>query len=664
VQAVPATNAKDYLLCRFEQESHRDSSGHLTRNNGAVDQAAANQRSQLEALMNQIFGDTPNNPNLPGGANPQQFADQAEQFSNQPINVLSVADVESRYGDTLRSFSANGVDVHGFVISALSGCFHRAEQQVQRERRREGTRIGRLQSALTRQRRAVNTEVSSMMNDLAQQYGHMVRALTGNNFQPNVVACRNQRPEVQVGCLRNLETNFQGLLNGSTENSNVVLNFRGNQGTPSLPSMNCAGIKGCVSLLQRVDTNLGTEITAIQQKRQEDARNFNISVDRFTNQMAQGLSGFSNMLDQQLQGMNAAMASLGVTPGITINRVTPCNLEHNSDLEGLYNPPADMVCLVGGHMSPPMLNFAQDNFANGLQGVSRKEQEITRQLTQSGTALTAINGLANRCGSEELQREDTEFRRLMSQWNTSNCNYAREFCGPDANAPISNLADSMRSIGADNSGGGLGSSSFSSSTSDPLGSLASGVGGLCTGGTFAGGSDGTGRSPAGGDPDVDSLAALSAGLDAAIASNNPANIASGANPVACTGDNVPAGCTPAATMPSCPDSVTTPTPPLITASNVPSDATGVITTCTNGAGARPATACRDSLRAWLSAVQGCLNGAKSRVTALSSRAERLTGEHRVNAGTCAGLYHDMEGRAQRIADIQHRIGDSNASGAQ
>jgi hypothetical protein len=291
-----------------------------------------------------------------------------------------------------------------------------------------------------------------------------------------------------------------------------------------------------------------------------------------------------------------------------------------------------------------MLNFAQDNFANGLQGVARKQQEVTRQMTQAGTALAAINGLANRCGSEELQREDQAFRQLMSQWNTSNCNYAREFCGPDANAPISNLADSMRSISSDGSGGGLGGSSYSSSSSDPLGSLASGVGGLCTGGSFS--SDGQGdRGPAGAG-DVDSLQTLSADLDSALTRYDMGVVGSGGNP---TDGSV-----------SCPSSAGSASA-TVTATSTSTD---IENTCVSGAGTRPPDTCPASVRAWLTSVRGCLTSAKSRVTTMVTRTERLTGEHRVNAGTCAGLYHDMEGRAQRIADIQHRIGDSNAGGAQ
>ncbi|MCC7440840.1 MAG: hypothetical protein IT285_04360 [Bdellovibrionales bacterium] len=637
-EAARPTNAKAYLLCRYEQEMTRMPSGRVERENRGVANNARNQAAALEALLNQIFADAPNNPNLPGGSNPQQFMEQAEQFSNQPMNVLSLADIENRYGDALRGFNSNGVDVHGFIIRSMSGCFSRANQQVRREERREGTQLGRLQSGLRTARRTASAAIRGIMNDLAQKYGRIHRALTGRNFQPNITACAQALPTVQIGCLRDFENNFRGILHGSTENSQMNIQIRGNEAAPGLPTIQCSGVKGCIATFQVVHQNVTREIADITEKRERDVRTFNQSVENFTNQMANGLRGMSASLDQRLQQMNAVMSSLGISPGVSINRVAPCPLETNEDFDGLVNSPSDLMCLVGGRMSPPMLNFAEDNFATALDGVAQKAQEANQQLNQVSTAMSAIAGLAQRCGTEEIERETTQFRTLVTQWNSGNCNYAREHCGAGGNQPISSLVSTIHDIDSSSSGA-------NAAGDDPLASLSSGVAGLCTGYEEPEGD--AGRGPAsGGGGRATQLQELASALRSAKGGFSPLSGAA-TNP---TDGSV-----------SCPG-VGTPNSVSIPSTGDPPAASTVLSGCQAGLPTSVPEACRETRNEVRARVTACLDAAIERANSLSTASERATGEHRVNVATCAGLYHDMESRAHRIGDASRRMNDA-AGGA-
>src|SRR5690349_13711052 len=108
-----------YLLCRFSENQVLGTHGVVERYDATNKQAQAN-ASALQSVLNQIVADAPSDAKIP--TNDQETATTAQQ----PLLILTAADVESRYGSILSRYAIGNTNADAFVMAILRSCEARA----------------------------------------------------------------------------------------------------------------------------------------------------------------------------------------------------------------------------------------------------------------------------------------------------------------------------------------------------------------------------------------------------------------------------------------------------------------------------------------------------------------------------------------------------------
>lgn len=404
----PPVSALEYVKCRFEQNQFLGEEGVIERDKATENRAKGNAQA-LASVLDTMLADMPTVTRLP--ADPEA----ALQEQQQNTNILSAADIESQYGDSLASFNGQGLDIHDFVTKAMGLCIQRAARETSRDRKRTNSAIGVTQLRIKQEEEQVNRLVDERLQKYSNNFSDAMQALTGQSLPLNTSACVAGNPSTQIGCLEDMKSNMQGLLSGTSRNSAVSMNIRG-----SLPATNisfsCNGLNGCISKLQNVSRNLDTEKTRLKSFREDYVLKAKQSVDRFTKTMAQTMSGQNAALKARMDALNSAMSSMGASP-VDIQPIAA--EEPQFDEDGLPLPPTNVLALIGSQMNPPMLDVVGNNFSSGLSGLSTKQEDIDRRMGEVASRETTARGLAARCegarANELAQSLQTDISQLTSQ---------------------------------------------------------------------------------------------------------------------------------------------------------------------------------------------------------------------------------------------------------
>jgi hypothetical protein len=244
----PPVSARDYLLCRYQQSQQITSSGVVDRSGVHNAQTAASGQS-LGSLLDQITAS--------GADSGPPHSGELGQ-ANQPQLVLSVADIERRYGQALSQYRFGSTSAREFVSQTLRLLQTMAQMQVEREQQLPLSVLGQARFALQQAKQDADQQYHALFSKYAQVQSDTLKALTGQTAPLALSAALNTAPSAQVPALQSLRSQLEGLLTGATPASAVVVEIAGNNPATAI-RFGCAGLNGCIAALQNAARNLTTQ---------------------------------------------------------------------------------------------------------------------------------------------------------------------------------------------------------------------------------------------------------------------------------------------------------------------------------------------------------------------------------------------------------------------
>jgi len=428
---------KDYVLCRFEQNQFKRDNG-VIEDNRLNQTVASGRRAALEQLLGEMFQDAPKEKSVMSGP--------------QSVEVLSFDDIERRFGKRLEGFNGKGLNISSFVLSNAKACFQRAQKTVARERKLKTSEIGRMQEQVVLKERSNEAAVRTKLQEYNQSYMKAMKAMTGNNYPLVLTACERGAPDVQERCLGQIEREFRGIVNGNTPNSEIAMTIPSSQPESTI-NFTCRGINGCQAALQNISTKLNQEVVKARAFKRDYVVKANQSIDSFTARMATVLGVQNEALDQQIRNINSMMAGLGVKGTVDLKPVEAEELEKDGELGeendngmgGLYKLPKSLMKLVGGKMSPPMLDVTENSFKEALGGIAEAGKELDEKKSQIQEASDKLVTLKGEC----LKKEEDLIKKKLDEvlGKVRECSRNIEFCEGDGSDALVELRDDVGDLG-------------------------------------------------------------------------------------------------------------------------------------------------------------------------------------------------------------------------
>jgi hypothetical protein len=405
----PPVSAKDYLICRFQQNQTVGANGVVERNSTL--NSEANSKAQgLSTLLTQIAGDASTQSQIPTTPEDQQAG------YNQPLLVLTVADIQSRYGSTLANYKLGGTDANQFVMATMKACNARANAETNLEQSRVNTAIGSSLYTIRNHQQTATTQTTALFSKYNQQYQANMQGLTGTSASLNTSACNSATPMVQVQCLEGVHTTMEGLLMGTSANSAMTIQIKGNNPSTYV-NFTCQGLNGCVTSMQNVSRNLGVEKTKLVNFQKQYILQANQSAEAYTKNIATTMSTQSQQLNNRLKALNTAMASIGGGGGFNIPAVK--GEEFKFDEDGLIKPPNSALNLIGQYVNPPLPDVSGDSFSGAMSAIASSEQQLDGNYAQLSSSLIQINNIGPGCAMSSNRERILQVTNQMQ--NAQDC---------------------------------------------------------------------------------------------------------------------------------------------------------------------------------------------------------------------------------------------------
>ncbi len=380
---------------------------------------------QLEAALQQWLSKLPNDPKITlppsigaqgkDGA-PADPTTALSGFFNQNRTLIT-PDLLKQLEASLQSFDGKGLSISKFVVSTMQTCYSNNSKKVEQERTSKSTQLGVLQEGIKQQERIIRTNVSKLMNGYSALIQDSMSALTGENMPINTSNCTapNQTAKGQMQCLDDSLKNVKGLVEGSISQSVVNMVIKGNNPSSNI-GLQCAGLKGCAQKLKNLATNVEAERQRVKEFKESYVLQSNQAIETFTKQVASQLSPQMAALQQRLATMNLIVGGLGVKSLVEPAGVDGESLDkEGEELAGLYKVPKSTLALIGGQMSPPMMDLSKNPFNTVITGMTERLSEISKAQADVAKVITEINQIPAKClAQKEKERKEEEKERLAA----------------------------------------------------------------------------------------------------------------------------------------------------------------------------------------------------------------------------------------------------------
>ncbi|HAR42547.1 MAG TPA: hypothetical protein DCS07_07940 [Bdellovibrionales bacterium] len=413
----PAVTAREYVLCRYEQ-NQRLGAGGVVETSSIRTKQAESKRAELENVLNQILGDSPTESKTP------KTAEEAVAQAEQAMNVLNPTDLEAEYGAKLSSFDGKGLGIHGFVMKAMGNCYRDAQKSVNKQRELSSTQLGRNQESIKAFERETKKQVNELLTKYSNKYSEVMGALTGMHLPVNADGCRDSKPASQEICLDDLKKNMRGIWDGSLPQSTVNFMIRGNDAKTTI-TFQCQGLDGCVTKMQSLAKNLEKDRDRVSAEKKKKIEEFNRKVESRSKQIATGLATQNLRLGDELNRLNGQLTALGVRGAVKTGRVRAEKLEKDED--GLYMAPTSVVGLISNYIGEPGLLDMQDGtFSESLAGISERVKEIGENEAEAAQMVAQLDGRKAKCVNNQMK----DVARLLKDQvaSLSDCYRNVEFC--------------------------------------------------------------------------------------------------------------------------------------------------------------------------------------------------------------------------------------------
>lgn len=477
----PNVSAEQFLECRYQQYSHVQNGVYDIRS--STDQTANSNQANLDAIFTQMFQDSPLSWVLPTD---QQSSQAASTASYTATNLQAV---ESQFTSQLSGITINGVNLAQEANQLLAVCQAQAVTAVQNEQTSPSSFLGQSVENLYQTGTTNNSSFSQNVQTNADAWQQAMTVLSQQNLPLNLVGCQPDYsscvsqcsggnvltatgvPSVscvstcgqtssaqQVSCLKQLQTQLNGLYSGGSTIPNMTMNITSQFPDTAIPAsaLQCNSISGCIALLQQRSQEVSAAKTQLQTAEQNYVQQARQSTQQFVTMLSQALATQSNGLRSQINNLNATLRSLGISK-LSQQPIQAAQLDYETDdngKPGLPKMPTNILGLIGGNMSPPMPDVTDPNFADA-DGFQDAEDKVDDQQDKLSDAIAEIQSLESSCIKSANKQTLQDISSSAQTFTTMQCPAVNAACGDATTALNTVLYTLVNGTGANLNGDAL-----------------------------------------------------------------------------------------------------------------------------------------------------------------------------------------------------------------
>ena len=421
----PAVSLKEYILCRYNQDSMLDSNGRINDSSSMRGQSQAknqNLQAVFDQLQTAMSSASVTAIPMPTG-DPKKDAEILANQASMKVLIQSPQDLKNNFQSRFQSFTVNGKNVWNDILAKFfdpnySGLCGQAYQEVQRELYTPGSAIYQNQLQIQSQQRFLQQGLQSTIQADKQLIQDAYSTL-GIVSSISSTACDTQDIQVEIGCIENIKSTVSALLNGANGQA-IVIPIMGSNSTDNL---NCGSINQCVTVLQNAQKEYEQIIKKDTLSKENFVKNANQEVQMQMNQIAEMFKPQNMLLQTQSQQLRSQLAQMGININASTSSVTKEELVKDPDT-GLYKVPTNIASLVGGMMSPPLIN------SNSLgpigNDIATQKGTVDGQLAQNQLALSQLQGIEQSCRAQD---NDLAIQNISNQLAQATYCYNSHYCG-------------------------------------------------------------------------------------------------------------------------------------------------------------------------------------------------------------------------------------------
>jgi hypothetical protein len=479
--AVTPCSAQQFLIERFSENLGINAGGQVNTNNAFLTSQQQSESSALQSVLTGIFGSFASNPQATTDSNQQ--AQNATSALNSSSTIFTPQQIlsspywsELQQFDTMCNTASACLPVSTFFYNTMVNCYNQSINTVNTDIQTPGRALYTSWNAINQETTNMKTQVTNDLQKYSQIYTAAMAALTGNHYPLDLTNCNAASASNQTQCLTDLQTNLNGLLNGSTAASQINMTIAARNSANTI-TLSCYGVNGCVTSLKTLGTNLQTEVTNQTANMNDYINQANNAIQSATTTFQSEANAMLANMKKELQQANATLSQNGMSPirlpDVQTQPLTKsCQQSSDSSSSGaancIYDMPQNMFALFG------IPDVSGNSFSDGSQEVGQLASKEATALSTAQQAETELQSDEAKCKTQLAQSADKGFTDLLSSFNLTNCP-SLNWCAGDTAVNVDSLQDLVNNVQA----AGLTGSSDSSDSVDTA--LQGGV--SCTPGT-------------------------------------------------------------------------------------------------------------------------------------------------------------------------------------
>lgn len=451
--AVSPCSAQQFLIERFTENLGINAGGQVNTNNAFLASQQQSESSALQSVLTGIFGSFASNPQATTDSNQQ--AQNATSALNSSATIFTPQQIlsspywsELQQFDTMCNTASACLPVSTFFYNTMVNCYNQSINTVNTDIQTPGRALYTSWNAINQETTNMKTQVTNDLQKYSQVYTAAMAALTGNHYPLDLTNCNAASASNEVQCLTDMQTNLNGLLNGSTAASQINMTIAARNSANTI-TLSCYGVNGCVTSLKTLGTNLQTEVTNQTANMNDYINQANNAIQSATTTFQSEANTMLGNMKKELAQVNSTLAQNGMSPiRLPDTQSQPltksCQQSSDSSSGGasncIYDVPQNMFALFG------IPDVSGNSFSDGSQEVGQLASKEQTALSNAQQADSELQTDEAKCKSQLASSANTNVGTLLSTFNSTGCANVN-WCAGDSAVDISSLQQLVNNIG-------------------------------------------------------------------------------------------------------------------------------------------------------------------------------------------------------------------------
>lgn len=365
-------------------ELMRSVNGKIQRTNKTNQAQAQSKKAALDALFQTIFANMASDTKLV--ATTQQEAQNQQQTSGDIYQIKSPQDLQNLYGSQLAAFNLPGLNIQQLFLNKFEQCYEQGQSSVTSAQSDPTSQYSLSVTFMQKQNKDIRDGFIQFYKGYADMYAQFWSTM-GQTAPLDTSKCEASSTPLagMLQCAKDLQVNLEGAYTGKTANSAVTITVPGSSVMPGSTTatgtkfnFTCNGVNGCVTVMQNLSTNLKTEIQNQDKAKKNYIQQANQQLDQYKQQLVSILNTQNQALTSRILALKQTMAQGGVQDTLSTQAIQKEKMNKaktkdaaGNEYDGLYEMPDNLLAVIGGDMSPPLIDPNSPGFDNARMSIAQ-----------------------------------------------------------------------------------------------------------------------------------------------------------------------------------------------------------------------------------------------------------------------------------------------------